>query len=60
MTSVTHHPRLAWDGAMAFVGAAAHAALYGWLDERLADLLGEPGRRALAETRVRLRHSPAA
>lgn len=57
MTPVTHHPRLAWDGAMAFVGAAAHRDLYGWLDERLADLLGEPGRRALAETRVRLFHS---
>jgi hypothetical protein len=57
MTPVTHHPRLAWDGALAFVGAAAHRDLYGWLDERLADLLGEPGQRALAETRVRLHHS---
>lgn len=57
MTPITHPPRLAWDGAMAFVGAAAHRDLYGWLDERLADLLGEPGRRALAQTRARLLHS---
>ena len=57
MTPVTHHPRLAWDGAMAFVGAAAYDDLYGWLDERLADLLGKPAQHALAETRARLRYS---
>jgi hypothetical protein len=57
MTPVTHHARLAWDGAMAFVGAAAYDDLYGWLDERLGDLLGQAAQRALAETRVRLRYS---
>jgi hypothetical protein len=57
MTHVTHHPRVAWDGAMAFVGAAGYDDLYGWLDERLGDLLGEPARQALAETRARLWYS---
>jgi len=42
---------------MAFVGAAAYDDLYGWLDERLGDLLGPPARHALAETRARLAHS---
>jgi hypothetical protein len=57
MTHVTHHARVAWDGAMAFVGAAAYDDLYGWLDERLGDLLGAPARQALYETRVRLSYS---
>jgi hypothetical protein len=57
MTPVLHHPRLAWDGAMAFVGASAHPDLYGWLAERLTDVLGAPGREALTETRVRLMYS---
>jgi len=58
MTAVTHHPRLAWDGAMAFVRASAHPDLYGWLAERLTDVLGPAGGEALAETRVRLARSP--
>ena len=57
MTAVIHHPRLAWDGAMAFVGASAHPDLYGWLAERLADVLGPEGAQALTETRVRLTYS---
>jgi hypothetical protein len=57
MTLVTHHSRLAWDGAMAFVGAAAYDDLCGWLDERIVDVLGAPGRHALGETRARLRYS---
>jgi hypothetical protein len=57
MTAVIHHARLAWDGAMAFVGASAHPDLYGWLAERLTDVLGPIGGEALAETRVRLTHS---
>jgi hypothetical protein len=57
MSRVTHHPRVAWDGALAFVGAAGHDDLYGWLDERLGDMLGLPARRALAETRSQLWYS---
>src|SRR4051795_5105034 len=57
MTPVIHNPRLAWDGAMAFVGASAHPDLYGWLAERLTDVLGPSGGEALAETRVRLTYS---
>jgi hypothetical protein len=55
--AVTHHPRLAWDGAMAFVGAADHDDLYGWLAERLGDVLGPPAVRELADTYTRLRYS---
>jgi hypothetical protein len=57
MTAVIHHPRLAWDGAMAFVGASAHPDLNGWLVGRLTDVLGQPGAKALAETRLRLTYS---
>jgi hypothetical protein len=57
MSRVTHNPRVAWDGALAFVGAAGHDDLYGWLDERLGELLGLQWRRALAETRAQLWYS---
>lgn len=52
---VTHHPRLAWDGAMAFVGATVYGDLYGWLTESLGDLLGPEAVQALAVTHNRLR-----
>ena len=42
---------------MVFVGAARHDDLYGWLDERLGELLGLSARQALAETRNRLWYS---
>jgi hypothetical protein len=54
---VTHHPRLAWDGAMMFVGAARFDDLYGWLAPMLGDLLGADALRALAESRYQLRYS---
>jgi hypothetical protein len=54
---VTHHPRLAWDGAMMFVGAAHFDDLYGWLAPMLGDLLGADALRALAETRYQLTYS---
>lgn len=57
MTGVTHHPRVAWDGAMMFVGAARFDDLYGWLAPTLGDLLGPEALRAFAETRYQLRHS---
>lgn len=57
MTGVTHQPRVAWDGAMMFVGAAHFDDLYGWLAPLLADLLGPDALRAFAETRYQLRYS---
>ena len=42
---------------MAFVGASAHPDLYGWLAERLTDVLGPSGGEALADTWVRLTYS---
>jgi len=60
VTRVTHHPRLAWDGAMMFVGAAHFDDLYGWLAPMLGDVLGADAFRALAETHYLLRYSPRA
>jgi hypothetical protein len=57
VTRVTHQPRLAWDGARMFVGAARFDDLYGWLAPLLGGLLGEDALRALAETRYQLRYS---
>jgi hypothetical protein len=54
---VTHTARVAWDGAMVFVGAAQFDDLYGWLAPTLADLLGAEALRAFAETRYQLRYS---
>ena len=42
---------------MAFVGAAAHDDLYGWLYGRMGDVLGPVGVQALADTRWELRNS---
>jgi hypothetical protein len=52
-----HHERVAWDGALAFVGAAEYDDLCGWLDERFGEMLGLPARQALAETRAQLCYS---
>ncbi len=60
MTGVTHHARVAWDGAMMFVGAARFDDLYGWLVPMLGDLLGPDSLRAFAETRYQLRYSARA
>lgn len=57
MTRVTHISRVAWDGAMVFVGAAQFDDLYGWLAPMLGDLLGADALRAFAETRYQLHYS---
>jgi hypothetical protein len=51
--SVIHQPRVAWDGARAFVYAAAGPD-YDVFAGRVADLLGPEVRDALAETRERV------
>ncbi|WP_203930288.1 hypothetical protein [Virgisporangium ochraceum] len=56
-TAVTHTARVAWDGALAIVGAAHFDDLYGWLAPTLGDLLGAEALRAFAETRYLLRYS---
>lgn len=48
---IIHQPRLAWDGALAFVGAVESDQLYPWLSRRVAELLGPPYREALADSR---------
>ncbi|MEH1127289.1 hypothetical protein [Micromonospora sp. CPCC 206061] len=48
---IIHQPRLAWDGARAFVAAADTDHLYPWLGRRLATLLGPAYREALSESR---------
>jgi hypothetical protein len=51
---VLHHPRLAWDAARVFVRAAEAGDAFGWLGERLAELLGDDYRQALVESWNRL------
>lgn len=52
---VIHHPRVAWDTARVFVGAAPDDELFGWLSNEVGELLGPGAEEALAETRDRLR-----
>jgi hypothetical protein len=51
MTSnVVHHPRLAWDGARAFVAALHSDVIYFWLRARLGEVLGEEYQLALSDS----------
>ncbi|MGI8336571.1 hypothetical protein ACRYCC_42075 [Actinomadura scrupuli] len=51
--SVIHRPRVAWEGARAFV-AAANTDAYWWLSEMVGRYLGVMYELQLAETRLRL------
>jgi hypothetical protein len=51
---ILQHPRLAWDGARVIVRALDSEYLYGWLDERLGDLLGPAYQQALSDSWNRL------
>lgn len=52
--SVVHAPRVAWEGARAFV-AAADCDVYYWLGEMVGRYLGLMFELYLADTRARLR-----
>lgn len=51
--TIVHQPRVAWDGARAFV-AATMSASYPWLSAEFGRLLGAGHQRQLAETRAML------
>ncbi|GIH79581.1 hypothetical protein [Planobispora longispora] len=56
--SVVHQPRVAWEGARAFV-AAADSDAYWWLTDAVGRSLGAVYQLNLAETRLRLRREDA-
>ncbi|MGJ6964117.1 hypothetical protein ACSDR0_19590 [Streptosporangium sp. G11] len=51
--NVVHHPRVAWEGARAFVNAAGDNA-YWWLSDTVGRSLGVTHQTKLSETRLRL------
>jgi hypothetical protein len=52
--TITHHPRLAWDGARALVHGARFAPTYDWLLGRLTPLLPPDYLESFVSTRYRL------
>jgi hypothetical protein len=55
-----HQPRVAWDAARVLVSvASAGDDLFRWFSNRIGELLGEPYRQSLFETRARLGPLPS-
>ena len=55
-----HQPRVAWDAARVLVSvASASDELFRWFSNRIGELLGEPYRQTLFETRSRLGPLPS-
>ncbi|MEU8382958.1 hypothetical protein [Streptosporangium sp. NPDC048865] len=56
--TVVHHPRVAWEGARAFVNAADDN-VYWWLGDMVGRSLGVTHQTRLSMTRVRLQREDA-
>jgi hypothetical protein len=55
-----HQPRVAWDTARVLVSvASADDDLFRWFSNRIGELLGDPYRQTLFETRARLGRLPS-
>ncbi|MBG0830975.1 hypothetical protein HS041_24765 [Planomonospora sp. ID67723] len=56
--AVVHQPRVAWEGARAFVSAAS-SEVYWWLTDMIGRHFGVTHQLQLAETRLRLQREDA-